>query len=253
MQHWEIIIFFLIIAIINGSVGFGGGTSYMAILTLYALPHEEMKLTALLCNIIVVTGGVLIFIKNKQMNWRKTIPFVVLSIPAAFLGARLRIGQDIFNITLGLCLVSAALLMWIKTLQLPEDQVRHYRYSVATSTAIGGGIGFLSGMVGIGGGVFLSPVLNLMKWDTARKMAATASFFILVNSVAGIAGQLTLLPATINIPRIVILAVTVFVGGQLGARMGAMKLDQLKIRRITALVVFIAGASVLLKHTSLFK
>ncbi len=253
MQHWEIIIFFLIIAIINGSVGFGGGTIYLAILTMYALPYQEMKLIALLCNIIVVTGGVYMFIRHGHMHWRKVIPFIVLSIPLSYLGARLKIGQETFFAILGVCLIVASILMWIKTMQIKEDQIIYYKNSLLKSTMIGGGIGLLSGMVGIGGGVFLIPVLSLMRWDTPRRIAATASFFILVNSLSGMAGQLAFLPKDINVARISILSVTVLVGGQIGAHMGALKLDHLMIRRITALLVFVAGCIVFLKHFQIFK
>ncbi len=219
MEHYEIIFFFLIIAFIYSSVGFGGGSSYLAILAMYALPFKEIRLIALICNIIVVTGGTLIFIRNKQVNWKKIIPLAAVSVPMAFIGASMKISQDTFFIILGL-----------------RDGL------------LGGAIGFLSGMVGIGGGIFLSPVLNLMKWDTPKKIAATASFFILVNSFSGIAGQLSQLPNDINYTRILLLCAAVFIGGQLGSRMGAAKFNLLVIRRITAVVVFAAGVEVLSKH-----
>jgi uncharacterized membrane protein YfcA len=249
MEHYEIIIFFLIIAFIYASVGFGGGSSYLAILAVYALPFKEIRLIALLCNIIVVAGGTIIFIRNKQTDWRKIIPVAVLSVPLAFLGAKMKISQDTFFIILGCSLLVAAILLWIKTkpgdihtIRLPGKN--HY----LQDGLLGGTIGFLSGLVGIGGGIFLSPLLNLMKWDTAKKVAATASVFILVNSISGIAGQLSSLPADINYTRIILLCVAVFIGGQTGSRMGAIKFNPLLIRRLTALLVFFAGAEVLSKH-----
>jgi uncharacterized membrane protein YfcA len=105
-------------------------------------------------------------------------------------------------------------------------------------------------MVGIGGGIFLSPILNLTKWDSSRKIAATASLFILLNSISGIAGQLSVIPAGINYWRIGALCTAVFIGGQLGSRMGAVKFNPLLIRRVTAVLVFAAGIEVLLKHMS---
>jgi len=107
--------------------------------------------------------------------------------------------------------------------------------------------------VGIGGGIFLSPLLNLLRWDSPKKIAATASIFILVNSVSGIAGQLTQLPGDINYLRILLLCLAVFIGGQLGSRMGAIKFNALVIRRVTAILVFVAGTEVLLKHIPWFK
>src|SRR5579872_2561083 len=115
MQHWEILFFFLVIAFVYASVGFGGGSSYLAILTLYAFPFQEMKLTALTCNIIVVTGGTLIFIRHKQVNWKKVVPLVIVSVPMAYCGAIVKLSQDTFFIILGCSLLAAAILLWIKT------------------------------------------------------------------------------------------------------------------------------------------
>ena len=115
MQHWELLLFFLIIEFVYASVGFGGGSSYLAILALYALPFKELRLIALICNIIVVSGGVYIYVKNRQVNRRKIIPFVLLSIPMTYLGAIVRISQDTFFVVLGCSLIVAAVLLWIKT------------------------------------------------------------------------------------------------------------------------------------------
>ncbi len=254
MEHYEIIVFFLIIACIYASVGFGGGSSYLAILAVYALPFKEIRLIALLCNVIVVTGGTIIFIRNKQTNWKKIIPVTVLSVPLAFLGATMKISQDTFFVILGCSLLVAAVLLWIKTKPADIDAVTPPgKYHYLQDGLLGGAIGFLSGMVGIGGGIFLSPLLNLMKWDTAKRIAATASVFIFVNSVSGIAGQLSSLPSGINYTRIILLCVAVFVGGQIGSRMGAAKFNPLIIKRMTALLVFFAGVEVLSKHLHLFK
>ncbi len=253
MEHWEILILFFAVAFIYASVGFGGGSSYLAILTLYALPFQEMKLTALICNIIVVTGGTVIFIRKGQVDWKKVIPLVAVSVPMAFVGARLKLSQDTFFIILGISLVVAAVLLWIKTRygNLDEGLVTNDNY--AKDAVLGGAIGFLSGMVGIGGGIFLSPILNLMRWNTPKKIAATASLFILVNSISGIAGQLSVRPDNLNFARIGLLCSTVFVGGQLGSRMGTIKFNQLVVRRVTAIVVLAAGVEVLVKHLPWFK
>jgi uncharacterized membrane protein YfcA len=249
MEHYEMILFFLVIAFVYASVGFGGGSSYLAILALYALPFKEIRLVALLCNIIVVTGGTIIFIRNRQTDWKKIIPVAVVSVPLAFLGASLKISQDTFFVLLGCSLLIAAVLLWIKTNAANAEEVKPVgKYHYIQDGLLGGAIGFLSGMVGIGGGIFLSPLLNLMKWDTAKKIAATASVFIFVNSVSGIAGQLSSLPSDLNFTRIILLCVAVFIGGQLGSRMGAAKFNPLVIKRMTALLVFFAGVEVLSKH-----
>jgi hypothetical protein len=248
MQHWELIVFFLVIAFVYSSVGFGGGSSYLAILALYQVPFQEMKLTALICNIIVVTGGTMIFVWKDQVNWRKVLPLVVVSVPMAFAGARLKLSQDTFFIILGSSLIMAAILLWIKTKRNDEEIKEQGNNWFIKDALLGGAIGFLSGMVGIGGGIFLSPVLNLMKWDTPKKIAAKASLFILANSIAGISGQLSTMQADMNYAQIILLCSAVLVGGQMGSRMGAIKFNMLVIRRITAIVVFVAGMEVLFKH-----
>lgn len=253
-MHWEIMFFFAVIAFVYASVGFGGGSSYLAVLAMYALPFKEIRLIALICNIIVVTGGTIIFIREKQVNWEKIIPLVLVSVPMAFLGAVMRIGQDTFFIILGFSLLLAAVLLWIKTKPgKPDINVQKERNNYLKDGVLGGAIGFLSGMVGIGGGIFLSPLLNLVNWDIPKKIAATSSVFILVNSISGIAGQLTSLPSEINYVRILLLCLAVFVGGQAGSRMGAVKFNPLLIRRLTAALVFFAGCEVIAKHLSWFK
>ncbi|KUY20957.1 hypothetical protein BAZ12_13085 [Elizabethkingia miricola] len=248
MGHWELLLFFLIIAFVYSSVGFGGGSSYLAVLAMYSLPYQEMRLTALICNIIVVTGGVYIYIKNNQVNWRKILPITLVSVPMAYIGAVLKISQETFFLILGITLIIAAVLLWIKTETKSEETISdESKSSIARNSFLGGGIGFLSGLVGIGGGIFLSPLLNLMKWDTPRKIAATSSVFILVNSISGIVGQLTKLPAEIDFIRILSLCLAVSIGGQIGSRM-SLKWNPLIIKRMTAILVLIAGINVLIKY-----
>lgn len=249
MPHPEIILFFLIIAFIYASVGFGGGSSYLAILAVYALPFKEMRLIALICNIIVVTGGSFIFIQKKQVNWKKILPLVILSVPMAFVGAMLKLKQDTFFVLLGCSLIIASVLLWISTKATKNRDVEVVdKINFLKDGLLGGAIGFLSGMVGIGGGIFLAPLLNLIHWDTPKKIAATASIFILVNSISGIAGQVVHLPPDINKIRILLLCGGVFIGGQIGSRMGAVRFNPLVIKRVTAILVFFAGVEVLIRH-----
>ncbi len=159
MQHWEILLLFLSVAFVYASVGFGGGSSYLAILTLYSFQFQEMRLIALLCNIIVVTGGTIIYIRKKQVDWKKVIPLVVISVPMAFVGALIKLDQDTFFIILGCCLIAAAVLLWIRNRVAADKEAVGYKPHYLRDAAIGGVIGFLSGMVGIGGGIFLAPIL----------------------------------------------------------------------------------------------
>ncbi len=252
MSHWELLIFFFAIAFVYASVGFGGGSSYLAILALYHVPFQEMKLTALICNIIVVTGGTMIYIRREQVEWRKVLPLVMVSVPMAFLGARIKLSQDAFFVILGCCLIAAAVLLWIKAERSDDDTTQPLANSYLRDCLLGGVIGMLSGMVGIGGGIFLSPILNLMKWDTPKKVAATASFFILCNSIAGITGQLSATKDTMNYGSVGLLCAAVLIGGQLGSRIGTTMFNPLVIRRVTAAVVLVAGIEVLHKHLPWF-
>ncbi|WES98494.1 sulfite exporter TauE/SafE family protein [Chryseobacterium arthrosphaerae] len=248
MGHWEIFLFFLMIAFVYSSVGFGGGSSYLAVLAMYNLPYQEIRLTALICNVIVVIGGVYIYIKNNQIKWKKVLPITLVSVPMAYLGAVLKISQETFFLILGITLIIAAVLLWVKTEAGNDEKAAvDSGSSLLGNSFLGGGIGFLSGLVGIGGGIFLSPLLNLMKWDTARKIAATSSVFILVNSVSGILGQLSKLSVGMDVFRIASLCLAVFVGGQIGSRM-SLNWNPLIIKRMTAILVLVAGINVLIKY-----
>jgi uncharacterized protein len=246
MLHPELILFFALIAFIYASVGFGGGSSYLAVLVFYSLPFKETRLIALVCNIIVVTGGTLVFIKHKQVDWKKIIPLVLAGVIMAFLGARVKLSQESFFILLGFSLIIASVLLWVKT--KANGSEKKEKASFIRDAVLGASIGFLSGMVGIGGGIFLSPLLNLMRWDVPKKIAATASIFILVNSVGGIAGQFSQFTPDINYTRVILLGLAVFIGGQFGSRIGVIKFDQLVVKRVTAILVFVAGVEVLSKH-----
>jgi uncharacterized membrane protein YfcA len=253
MPHGEIMFFFFFSAFVYASVGFGGGSSYLAILALYELPFIEIRLTALLCNIVVVTGGTVLFIRNGHVNWQKIVPLAAASVPMAFFGAALRIEQQTFFVLLGCSLLVAAVLMWSKGSRTGEETIpAENKSSYVREGVLGGSIGFLSGILGIGGGIFLSPLLNLSRWDTSKRIAATASIFILVNSLSGIAGQLSQLPETLNYRLVLLLCVAVFAGGQLGSRLAIRRFNPLMIRRMTAVLIFVAGIEVLYKHLQWF-
>lgn len=246
MPHPELFFFFFLIAFIYSAVGFGGGSGYLAILALYGVGRAEMKLTALVCNIIVVLGGTILFVRRGELPYKKVLPLVVASVPAAFIGARMKVSDATFFMLLGATLMAAGLLLWLQPHRADGDNT--VQKNTIREVATGGSIGFLSGMVSIGGGIFLAPVLHLLRWDTARHIAATASFFILINSIAGLAGQLSVQVNDASWRQIAMLGGAVLLGGQLGGRIGITRLSHVLVRRLTAVLVFAAGAEVLLKQ-----
>jgi uncharacterized membrane protein YfcA len=236
-----LVVSFFFIAMIYSSVGFGGGSSYLALLAVMGIHFEIIRPAALLCNIIVVIGGTYIFWRSGALDLKKSWPFLCASIPLAFLGGIWKIEDAaFFFVLLGICLITASVLLWIKTPSHVEFRFR----SPLLNAGLGGVIGFLSGLVGIGGGIFLSPILHLLNWGEAKKISALASMFILANSISGLAGQIT---RTHNIEWnfIAPLLFAVFAGGQIGSRLGARKFDPLFIKRITSVVIFVAAIKIL--------
>ena len=247
-ENWEIISLFFLIAVLYSSVGFGGGSSYLAVLALTSLVFTQIRAIALLCNIVVVTGGTYIYLQNNLFNWKKIIPLVLLSVPMAFLGGYLKISQNFFFILLGITLLIAALLMWISKYISKKSKNLNLKESVLKNASYGGSIGFISGMVGIGGGIFLAPLLHLTKWDTPKRIAATSSFFILVNSIAGLSGQYLNPNFSIEPTITILLMFTVLIGGQIGSRLSAKLISPIILKKITALLIAFVAFRILWKH-----
>ena len=251
IDNWGVISLFFLVAILYSSVGFGGGSSYLAILALTGMSFIQFRAISLLCNIVVVSGGTYIYFRKGLFNWKKIVPLVLLSVPFAFLGGYLKISQTFFFVLLGITLIVAAISMWISK-YIVDSPKQGTRKSIVKDGFIGGVIGFISGMVGIGGGVFLAPVLHLTKWDTPKRIATTASFFILVNSVAGLIGQYQSQSIETDFyfePNIAfILILIVFLGGQIGSRLSASKMSPYVLKRITAILIAFVGLRILYKH-----
>lgn len=238
---------FFVVAVLYSAVGFGGGSSYLAILTLVFTSFFAIRSTALLCNLTVVLGSCFLFYKSGHLSFKKFLPFIVTSIPFAFLGASFQLKEHVFFIILGSSLIISALALSHQTLNL-KSQVSVKKYPNYISYILGSFIGLLSGLVGIGGGIFLAPVLNHMKWDKPIVIAALASFFILVNSVSGIGGLFASNSFEVFWPEVIWLLVAVVLGGQLGVRLSIGKLSSKRIKLLTALLVLFVGIRVLLKN-----
>lgn len=247
IQFWFIIVLFFSVAVLYSSVGFGGGSSYLAILALTGIIFSQVRATALLCNIVVVSSNVFLFYRQKQFDFKKMSPLVVLSVPFAFLGGYLKISQQFFFILLGFTLLFASITMWISKKTI-SNRNKIVTQNTVKNSSLGGTIGFISGVVGIGGGVFLAPLLHLTNWDSPKKIAATASFFILVNSIAGLFGQYSNPDFEIDWNLTSILLITVFVGGQIGSRMSNKFFTPIQLKKATAILIAFVSIRILIKY-----
>jgi len=240
------LIFFLI-AMLYSSVGFGGGSSYLAILVLFIASFYTIRSLALLCNILVVSGSFYWFYKKGLFDRKQFLPFVITSIPLAFLGATFRLEETLFFIILGGALATSSLfLLWQSTRPSLNTAVEPtQKYPTYINYILGAAIGFLSGLVGIGGGIFLAPLLHHLRWGTSKKIAALACFFIGVNSISGITGLIA--AGTLDLPwkEALVLGVAVLLGGQIGVRFSLNKLSAKNIKLVTAILVLIVGARIL--------
>tara|TARA_B100001173_G_scaffold297815_1_gene294774 strand:- start:1 stop:747 length:747 start_codon:yes stop_codon:yes gene_type:complete len=207
---------FFLTSILYSSVGFGGGSTYLALLLIWGIPYQIFPVIALCCNIIVVSGNCFNYIRSGNINLRLLTPYLVSSIPLAFIGGSLSIEKDIFEILLFIVLTLAGLLLLIKFQSYDEVNEDYKKIPKIASFLTGGVVGFISGVVGIGGGIFLSPILLLIKAGKAKHIATTASLFILINSIAGIGGQFTKDFVLSEIVNYWPLFLVVFIGGQLG-------------------------------------
>ena len=235
---------FFVTALLYASVGFGGGSTYTALLTLGGVGYTILPVISLLCNVVVVTGGSIRFARAGQVDWRRVIPLVLVSAPLAWLGGLTPISQQSFTLLLAASLLVAGLLLLFQS-EHSDLRAPGAPRAVWFDLIAGGGAGYLAGLVGIGGGIFLAPVLHLTRWGSARAIAATASIFILVNSVAGLAGQFMKLGtsgAVASLTPYWPLAVAVLVGGQIGSLASARFLPQALVRRLTGvLILYVAG------------
>jgi len=236
---------FFFIALFYSSVGFGGGSSYLAILSLVISDFYEIRSTALILNICVVTIGTIVYIKNGVLKPKLLWPFFVLSIPMAYLGAQVKLSQDAFFLLLGGALLLAGIFMLLKFVQ---SRIESIEFSNSKKMFLGGSIGLLSGISGIGGGIFLSPVLNLLKWKDSRIIASLASVFILVNSLAGLVGLNVAGTFKLDYDLVFKLIIAAALGGSLGSYLSNKKFNLKILGILTAILVFYVGLKLILEH-----
>ena len=209
-------ILFSVTAILYSSVGFGGGSTYLALLLIWGVPYFIFPVIALSCNIIVVTGNCFNYIRSGNLNLRLLIPYLIGSIPLAFLGGSLPIEKKLFEILLFLVLLAAGIFLLLNFKSYEDKEENYKKIPVFVSIFIGGLLGFISGIVGIGGGIFLSPILFLIRAGRPKHIVTAASLFILINSISGIIGQLTKNAVLSEISNYWYLLLAVLIGGQLG-------------------------------------
>ena len=234
-------ILFFVTALIYSSVGFGGGSTYLAILLIWGVPYTIFPVIALVCNIIVVSGNSINFIRSKNININLLFPYLIGSIPFAFIGGSITIEKSLFEILLFCVFLVAGIFLLIESKSFNKEQIKINKIPRFISISIGSIIGFMSGLVGIGGGIFLSPLLFLMKAGYPRHITSSASLFILINSIFGLAGQLTKDQVLNQVVNYWPLFLAVLIGGQIGSLLNIKFLSNKTLALLTSfLVIFVA-------------
>ena len=226
-------------AVLYSSVGHAGASAYLAAMGLFGVTPAAMRPAALVMNIVVASAGTWRFASARAVPWRMLVPLCAASVPAAFLGGMIALPAAAYQRLLALVLLFAAWRLWSPVAR--EEPTTPPAAPALLS--VGAGFGLLAGLTGIGGGIFLSPLLILAGWQTPRRTAGASVTFILVNSVAGLLGQLS---AARRVPDgTALLAAVALAGGLCGSWLGARRLPPLAIRRLLAVVLVVAGTKLL--------
>ncbi len=233
-------ILFFIVATAYSLVGFGGGSSYTALLVLFGTPYQVIPILSLLCNVIVVSLGSWRFVQAGHLSPRLLFPFLVTSIPAAWWAGSLSLDRHVFLGLLAFTLFAAGITLLVS--RQATHEARPIPHSIwVHGPWIGGILGTLAGLTGIGGGIFLSPLLNLLRWGKPQQIAASASLFILLNSLAGLMGQLQKSHHDVSFSTFSWLAAAVLGGGFIGSTFGSRRAQPILLVRVTAILTLYAS------------
>lgn len=226
-------------AALYSAVGHGGATGYIALLSLFGLKHEEIATTALILNTIVAGISLFYYARAKQYNFKMALPYLILSIPLAYIGAKLSLPKPVFAMILGILLLLAALRFLFFPTEKNSEENEIQPPSTWLAAAIGGVLGLFSGIVGIGGGVFLSPILIFNRWASTKQTSAIAALFIVVNSISGLVGRLS--DGPLHVYQLLPFLLVATPAALLGSRYGAGKFSSNGLQRLLALVLILAA------------
>jgi uncharacterized protein len=229
------LILLVLVAFLYSSVGHGGASGYLALMALFGMEPLLMRSSALTLNLFVAGSSFIAFYRGGYLKWRLILPFLITSVPMAYFGAQTIIEPKLYKVILGIFLLIAV----ARILYRPKEYEKSRNNHLILSLFIGAFLGFFSGMIGIGGGIILSPLIILLHWANVKEAAATSALFILFNSAAGLYGiyQIGFTPN----PQIFIWVAFAFAGGLLGAWTGSFRFSTIRLQYVLAFVLLIAS------------
>jgi uncharacterized membrane protein YfcA len=245
---------FFMTALLYACIGFGGGSTYNALLVLGDTDYQLIPIISLICNIVVVSGGVWHFSRERHIRLSRIAPWIVFSVPASFVGGLIPVPEVIFTGVLGFALLLSGIrLLWPEKEDPSFPNLKAPQHSFMPAI-FGTLLGLMAGITGIGGGIFLAPVLHFMRWGNAKQIAGACAFFILVNSLAGLIGQSLKIEDIASFSALSpywILLPAVLIGGQIGSWLGAVQINMSMVKKMTALLILYVSVRLIMKFISM--